>query len=139
MEILLVEDGLLDAQITLAALTQCHIHHRVTLIRTVREAIQFLSKQAVFARAPSPDLVLLDLLLLDGEGHEVLQFIRQTTDIEDTPVVILTASTDYEDRVACNSLTVDDYILKPFDVGQFLRVVRENRRLHIHDGPIVAT
>ncbi len=135
MEILLVEDGLLDAQVTLAALKHCGIHHRATLIRTVEESQRFLDRDGVFARAPVPDLVLLDLLLLDGEGTDVLRHIRNSEELRDTPVVVLTASQDETDRDECRLLEVDDFIQKPFDVEQFLRVVHEHRRLHMFGGP----
>ncbi len=131
MEVLLVEDGLLDAQVTLAALKHCGIHHRVTLIRTVDESRKFLGREGIFARAPAPDLILLDLLLLDGEGTDVLRFIRDNSETSEIPVVVLSASQDESDRTLCQSLHVDDFITKPFDVEQFLRVVHEHRRLHM--------
>ena len=60
MEILLVEDGLTDARITIYALRRSHVYHRLTLVRTVGEAIQFLKRDGIFARAPQPDLLLLN-------------------------------------------------------------------------------
>jgi DNA-binding response OmpR family regulator len=129
MEILVVEDGLLDAQLTLEALKHCGIHYRANLLRTVAEAKEFLGRQGVYARAPVPDLVLLDLVLLDGEGLEVLQFVRAEPEIAELTVVVMTSSQDEGDRDACRSMHVDDYILKPFDIQQFHRVVREHRRL----------
>jgi chemotaxis family two-component system response regulator Rcp1 len=54
MEILLVEDGLMDAKITIHALRRSMVHHRLTLVRTTTEAIQFLKREGVFGRAPHP-------------------------------------------------------------------------------------
>ncbi|NND96299.1 MAG: response regulator, partial [Pirellulaceae bacterium] len=73
MEILLVEDGLLDARVTIHALRRSGIYHRLTLVRRVDEAIQFLTRQGIFARAPIPDLLLLDVNLPDGTGIDVLE------------------------------------------------------------------
>jgi hypothetical protein len=45
MEILLVEDGLLDAKVTIEALHRSLVHHRLTLVRTREEAIRFLNQE----------------------------------------------------------------------------------------------
>ena len=129
MEVLLVEDSLIDARVTMLALKRCNIHHRVSLVRTAAEAKQFLNREGVFRRAPRPDLVLLDLLLPDEMGTDLLHEVRQTEEIHDTPVVVLSASGDAESKDRCESLHVDDYIEKPVDEAKFLRVVHEHKRL----------
>ena len=130
MEILLVEDGLVDAKITIHALRRSMVHHRLTLVRTTAEALQFLRREGVFGRAPSPDLLLLDLCLPDGDGLDVVKAMRAFPDRRaSTPVVVLTSSDDNETRDRCDSLNVDDFITKPVDEEQFLRVVREHKRL----------
>ncbi|QDS90416.1 Response regulator rcp1 [Rosistilla ulvae] len=129
MEILLVEDGLLDARVTILALGRCSIHHRVTLVRSISEALAFVRQEGVFRRAPQPDLVLLDLLLPDGKGTDLLRDLRQMPNLSEVPVVVLTASGDPENRTICSTLKVDDYIEKPVDEDKFLRVVREHKRL----------
>ena len=94
MEILLVEDGLTDARVTIYAVRRSQVHHRLTLVRTVGEAIQFLKRDGIFARAPIPDLLLLDLMLPDGTGLDVLEWLAgQDGSIQPTTVV-LTASSD---------------------------------------------
>lgn len=131
MEILLVEDGLLDARITIHALRRSRIRHRMTLLRSVQEARRFLSREGVYARAPRPDLLLLDLTLPDGDGVSILNDLSELqADAEQTsPVVILTACDDQETRQRCESLGVDDYINKPVDEDKFLRVVRDHEQL----------
>ena len=139
MEILLVEDGLLDARVTIHALRRSHVHHRLTLVRTAGEASQFLNREGVFARAPRPDLLLLDLVLPDGNGISVLETMRQLqTDLVRTPVVVLTASDDEATRQRCRDLEVDDFITKPVDEDKFLRVIREHKRLMIYSSPTLA-
>jgi len=130
MEILLVEDGLMDAKITIHALRRSMVHHRLTLVRTTAEAIQFLKREGVFGRAPAPDLLLLDLCLPDGDGLEIVAEMRGFSDRRAaTPVVVLTASDDTETRQRCDTMKIDDFITKPVDEEQFLRVVREHKRL----------
>src|SRR5512141_3277050 len=66
------------------------------------------------ARGEKPDLVLLDILLPNADGLEVLRTIRSDDAIGRTPVVMLTAKGDETDRVVGLELGADDYILKPF-------------------------
>lgn len=128
MEILLVEDGLLDARITIEALREGNLQHRLTLVRDGEEAIEFLRKQGRFARAPTPDLVLLDLMLPKKTGLEVLADLRGDASFQDLPVVVLTASEDEEDRNSCERFRVDSYIHKPVNLGKFLTIVKELKR-----------
>lgn len=53
MEILLVEDGLTDARITIYALRRSQVHHRLTLVRSVKEAMSFLNREGIFACPPT--------------------------------------------------------------------------------------
>lgn len=130
MEILLVEDGLMDAKITIHALRRSMVHHRLTLVRTRAEAIQFLKRDGVFGRVPTPDLLLLDLCLPDGDGLDIVEEMRAFSDRRaSTPVVVLTSSDDVATRQRCTSMKIDDFITKPVDEDQFLRVVREHKRL----------
>lgn len=138
MEILLVEDGLVDARVTILALRRSHIHHRLTLVRTVSEAIQFISRAGVFSRAPRPDLLLLDMMLPDGSGLDVLEAMNeiQAESIK-TTVVVLTASDDESIHRRCEEMGVHDYIQKPVHEDEFMRVVRDHKRLMIHSTPIL--
>ena len=73
---------------------------------------------------PSPDLVLLDLMLPDIPGTEVCRRMRQNDPTRDTPVVMLTARTDEIDRVVGFEVGADDYVVKPFSVRELLLRVR---------------
>lgn len=139
MEILLVEDGLTDAKVTIFALRRSQVFHRLTLVRTVKEAIQFLKCEGVFARAPQPDLILLDMMLPDGTGIDVLESMEaMERDMSRTTTVVLTASQDDALRKRCGELHVHDYINKPVHEDKFMRVVRDNKKLMIHSTPMLA-
>lgn len=131
LEIVLVEDSLLDARLTIEALKDCGIHHRLSLFRTGTEAIEFLARRGVFAQAPKPDVILLDLLLPDVEGTDLLRRFRDEEPISNTPVVILTSSDDDTDQDACERLGVSSYIRKPFNKEKFLDVIRHLKGLSI--------
>jgi CheY-like chemotaxis protein len=128
MEILLVEDGLVDARVTIAALKKGQIQHRLTLISDGQEALEFLRQEGKFARAPRPDLILLDLCLPKLDGRQLLSEIKSDLDLKSIPVVIMTGSDDEEDRLQSESLGVDSFITKPIDMDKFLTVVRQLRR-----------
>lgn len=125
MEILLVEDSLTHAALTIEALKQGLIRHRLTLVVDGVEALAFLRREGSFGRAPQPDLVLLDLELPRKDGREVLVEMKGDSALNHIPVVILTSSDDPEDVERTQLLGVDSYITKPVDRDKFLQVVRE--------------
>lgn len=131
MEILLIEDSLVDARITIEALKNCGIHHRLTLFRDGKEACEFLGKRGVFARAPRPDVILLDLILPATDGVELLREIRAAEDLHAIPVVVLTSSDDGTDQQECEALGVSSYIRKPFNQAKFLSVIRRLKELSL--------
>jgi two-component system phosphate regulon response regulator PhoB len=81
------------------------------------------------ARALVPDLLLLDLMLPDIAGLEVLRTVRETPELARTSVVIVTAKGQEQDRILGLELGADDYVVKPFSVRELvLRVKAVLRR-----------
>jgi len=76
-----------------------------------------------------PDLVLLDWMLPDMSGIELLQRIRSTTELAHIPVIMLTARAEESDRVRGLDSGADDYIVKPFSTRELC--ARINSRLRI--------
>lgn len=128
MEILLIEDNLADACAAIVALKDGGVKHRLTLIRDGAEAMEFLHQEGKFARAPRPDLILLDLNLPKKSGGDVLAEVKADYGLKDVPVVVLTASRDEQDAIGSQLLHVDAYMTKPVDLDKFLAVVRQLRR-----------
>lgn len=62
------------------------------------------------------DLVLLDLMLPEINGYELLEFIKPT----DTPVIIISAMGQVQDRIKGLRMGADDYLAKPFQIGELL-------------------
>jgi DNA-binding response OmpR family regulator len=69
-----------------------------------------------------PDLLILDLMLPDGDGFEVLRSLRQRG--HDLPVIILTARDDDVDVIVGLELGADDYVVKPFNPRELAARVR---------------
>lgn len=62
------------------------------------------------------DLILLDIMLPGINGYELMEYIRPTK----IPVIFITAKTDVSDRIKGLKLGADDYIIKPFQIGELL-------------------
>jgi CheY-like chemotaxis protein len=133
MEVLLVEDSLADAGLTMAALREGQVPCRVSLVRDGEEALRFLGREGVYARAPRPDLILLDLHLPKKDGREVLREIRTDESLAGVPVVILTSSRGHQEILKREHLEVDTYLMKPVDLDRFLDVVRSLRRFWLSE------
>ena len=86
MEIMLVEDNFTDAALTIRALVRGGVRLRLTMVRDGAEALEFLKRQGRFARAPRPDLILLDLNLPKIDGRELLATIKSDDDLGSIPV-----------------------------------------------------
>jgi DNA-binding response OmpR family regulator len=72
-------------------------------------------------RNPPPDLVILDLMLARGDGFAVLETLRRCSG---APILVLSARDTVADKVKALDLGADDYLVRPFDVGEFLARVR---------------
>ena len=82
----------------------------------------FNGKQAIQKlRDVTPDLILLDVMMPDIDGFEVLQMIRE---ISHVPVIMLTAKGEEDDRVRGLELGADDYITKPFSPREMVSRVK---------------
>jgi DNA-binding response OmpR family regulator len=75
----------------------------------------------LFEQEQAADLVLLDLMLPGMEGEPLLQEIRQRSAI---PVIVISAKTDQQSKLALLTDGADDYITKPFDVKELLARIR---------------
>jgi CheY-like chemotaxis protein len=125
MEILLVEDSLAAARLTIGALRQSELQHRLTWLRDGAEAFEYLQQSGKFARAPQPDLILLDLLLPGVDGPELLRRMRASAALQRTPVVVMTGAAESRTDLGPGALQVDAYLVKPINVSEFLTVVHQ--------------
>ena len=130
MEILLVEDSLASARLTIGALNKSEVVHRLTWLANGDEASEFVSQEGKYRHAPKPDLILLDLSLPGRDGKEILALVRNTQHLRDTPVVVLTGT---EKKFRPCSMDVEGYLTKPIDLEQFLKLVRELKRFWKND------
>jgi two-component system, OmpR family, KDP operon response regulator KdpE len=81
---------------------------------TVAESIKRIA-------ADAPDIVVLDLGLSDGDGKEVIRQVREWSDV---PIVVLSARDREAEKIESLDLGADDFINKPFGVGELLARMR---------------
>lgn len=80
-----------------------------------------LQRGLIEAGTRKPDLIILDLGLPDGDGLSYIRDLRQWSAI---PVIVLSARNAEEDKIAALDAGADDYLSKPFGIGELLARVR---------------
>ena len=114
-----------------------------TLLSTLLESVGYYTLAAHNCRdarlmysSHVPDLVLLDLGLPDLDGSAFLYEVRQK---DATPVIVLSARTDEEEKISVLDSGANDYITKPFSSGEFLARVRSALRIYRHTAAEIST
>jgi len=124
VEILLVEDNPGDVRLTQEALKEGKVYNNLHWAKDGVEALEFLRRQGKHAKAPRPDIILLDLNLPKKDGREVLAVVKNDADLKHIPVVVLTTSEAEEDVLKSYSLHANCYVTKPVDLEKFIHVVQ---------------
>lgn len=90
------------------------------------EVVQALNGIEGFAKAKQeePSLIILDVMMPEVDGFTVAQRIRQTEEIAETPIIMLTALSQLNDKVNGFNIGVDDYLTKPFEIDELIVRVR---------------
>lgn len=127
-DILLVEDDLKDAELTIWALSQCGVRVRVEHVTDGVEAIEYITSTGRLSErqfAPLPKMVLLDLKLNAMSGLQVLKRLKADERTRGIPIIILTSSRIAIELAESYKLGVNSYVLKPNDIKKFAEVVAE--------------
>ena len=116
VRILCIEDDP-DSVALVDAIVRHQVEAELVVARTGRAGLEM-------ARARSPDLVILDLILPDVDGEEVLARLRRASDTASIPVVIVTSKSTAD----CSALAQHDaYVTKPVeDIAGFMEIVRRS-------------
>ena len=127
VEILLVEDNSLDAELTMRALKSGGLANRLLWVKDGQEALDFLFRQGQYApREDSvPRLVLLDLKMPRVDGIEVLKAIKGDDKTRRIPVVVMTSSHEERDLAQSYDLGVNSYVVKPVDFNALTELARQ--------------
>ncbi len=123
-EILLVEDNPGDVRLMREAFREITVPHRLSVVETGRQALEFVRREGAYEEAPRPDLVLLDLMLPDVHGLEVLAAVKKDPALRRIPAVVFSSSQKREEVVEAYNLNANSYIAKPVELEDFIRVVK---------------
>ena len=121
--VLLVEDNEADVRLTREALREAGDGVRLSTVGDGEQALAFLRREAGFAEAPRPDLVLLDLNLPRKNGTEVLAEMRADERLACIPVIVLTSSAAQQDVEACYARGANAFVVKPHDLDAFMDLI----------------
>ena len=105
--ILIVEDEPAITKVLRSSLTAAGFE--VTSVETAHGSIRAVAQS-------SPDVIVLDLGLPDLDGKEVIQALREWTE---APILVLSARHEEDERISALDLGADDYVTKPFRMGEF--------------------
>jgi CheY-like chemotaxis protein len=124
IEILLAEDNKGDIGLIEEVFEESKIRNRLHVVEDGEEAMLYLHGKGKFSDSPRPDLILLDLTLPKKDGCEILQEIKEDSDLKKIPVVVLTASNVEKEIIRCYDLHANAYVNKPLDLNQFIDIVK---------------
>lgn len=97
--------------------------------RSAQTAIRYIATQI-------PDLIVLDLRLPDGDGKDVIRQVREWSDV---PIIVVSACDREREKVAAFDLGADDFVTKPFGVGELMARIRaalRNRVARRSESPV---
>lgn len=125
--IVLVEDNPKDLELIIIALEQARLANEVITLRDGAEAIDYLSCSGDWEgrERGNPAVILLDIKLPKVNGLEVLQYIKNDSELRRIPVVMLTSSREEPDLERSYELGVNAYVVKPVSFTAFVEAVRD--------------
>jgi two-component system, response regulator len=127
VELLLVEDSALDAELTMRALKAGGLANKLHWVKDGQEALDFLFRHGQYAGRSDavPRLVLLDLKMPRVDGIEVLKQIKADERMRRIPVVVMTSSQEEKDVAQSYDLGVNSYVVKPVDFNALVELARQ--------------
>lgn len=124
VEILLVEDNPVDAELTMRALKSGKLANKVMWVKDGQEALDYLFRKGDYQKREdtTPRLVLLDLKMPRVDGIEVLKVIKGDERTRRIPVVVMTSSHEETDVARSYALGVNSYVVKPVDFNALVEL-----------------
>ncbi len=125
IDILMVEDNEADVQITLRAFKKGHVDNSLHVVRDGEEALNFIygiNNEEENQPYPRPDLILLDINLPKIDGFSVLKKMKEHSEFQDIPVIMLTSSGSEEDIIKSFQYGACSFIQKPVSFQQFVEI-----------------
>jgi len=126
VEILLIEDNPIDAELTMRSLKEANFVNKLYWVKDGQEGLEFLYRTDAYAARDDddhPKLILLDLKIPKVNGIEVLQRIKSDERLRSIPVVVMTSSNEQSDITESYQLGANGYVVKPVEFGAFVEAI----------------
>ncbi|MGE0587889.1 MAG: response regulator [Cyclobacteriaceae bacterium] len=120
VEILLIEDSMDDAELTIRALKKRNLANRLLHISDSEKALEYLFDPG---NNHFPKIILLDLKMPKVDGIQILKQLKGDPAKKVIPVVVLTSSKEERDIIETYNLGVNAYIVKPVQFDKFMEAV----------------
>jgi two-component system, response regulator len=128
IDVLLVEDNMNDAELTIRELKKNNMADNLAHVKDGEEALDFIFATGKYAGSRDvhylPKVILLDIQMPKVNGIEVLEKLKADLRTNAIPVVILTSSNESPDIKKCYKLGANSYIVKPVNFSEFTQVIR---------------
>jgi len=115
-KVLVVDDDQVTLEILKVALEESNYQ-----VLTASDGLEALNK----ARTEDPDLILLDVILPKIQGYQVCRLLKFDDKYSHIPIVMLTGKTGEESKAMGLKTGADEYVTKPFDVADIIKIVQE--------------
>lgn len=123
VEVLLVEDNPGDVTLIKEILLENAPHINLNVIMNGEEAISYLFRKENFEEAKVPSLIILDLNLPKKSGKEILEEIREDSDLSSIPIIIFSSADIDENIFTNNKYNIKYYLVKPIALEDYISAV----------------
>lgn len=129
MNVLLIEDNVLDIELTKKHLDNTNINYNLNVLNDGQEAIKYLDRESPYSDMPIPDFIIIDLEMPRVDGRQVFRHIENNRYLHDIPTLIITGSqiveADFQGEVKV--------LHKPLNLDIFKNIIYSfTRNWHIH-------
>jgi len=128
IEVLLIEDNMSDAELTIRALKKNNLANHLVHLEDGQEALDYIFAEGSYSNRNienTPKLILLDLKMPKINGIQVLEKVKSDNRTKKIPVIVLTSSKEDPDIQECYLLGANSYVVKPVEFDKFLAAVSE--------------
>src|SRR5580698_1009549 len=128
VEILLVEDNMEDAELTIYSLNKINLANHLFHVKDGAEALDFIFARGAYSKrskAHKRRVILLDIKMPKVDGIQVLRKIKANPSTKTIPVVIMTSSKEEQDIITSYNLGVNSYVVKPIHTEDFVKAVSD--------------
>jgi len=125
--VMLVEDNLDHAELVMRTLADHRVANRIIHFTDGQSALDYLFRRGEYADPPGarPHVILLDLRLPRVDGIEVLQAIKESPELRQIPVVVLTTSETEKDIARAYYNHANSYLVKPVGYEEFVKLMQD--------------